>query len=180
MKELRKIKTLGELKASGYQSISIKEELRNNLIQKLKGGETVFVGIWGFEETVIPDLERAILSMHDINLLGLRGQAKTRLARLMVDLLDEYIPVIKGSELNDDPFKPLSRFAKDLISEKGDETPVEWMHRAMRFLTQTVLLILVNNDRIAFPIKVCATIPAPSCSPSYTSSILPVMDGITP
>ena len=133
MKELRKIKTLGELKASGYQSISIKEELRNNLIQRLKSGETVFVGIWGFEETVIPDLERAILSMHNINLLGLRGQAKTRLARLMVNLLDEYIPVIMGSELNDDPFKPLSRFAIDLISEKGDETPVEWMHRDMRY-----------------------------------------------
>ncbi len=133
MKELRKISTLRELKASGYQSISIKEELRNNLILKLKAGVTAFVGIWGYEETVIPDLERAILSMHDINLLGLRGQAKTRLARLMTELLDEYIPVIKGSELNDDPFNPLSRFAIDLILEKGDETPVEWMHRDMRY-----------------------------------------------
>src|SRR6188768_1627498 len=117
------IKTLGALKASGYKSMTIKEELRHNLIQRLKRKETVFEGIWGYEETVIPELERAILAQHDINLLGLRGQAKTRLARLMVNLLDEYIPVIEGSELNDDPFNPLSRFAKDKITELGDNTP---------------------------------------------------------
>src|SRR6188768_2940389 len=116
-------KTLGELKKSGYVSRSIKTELRENLIRKLRNKETVFEGIWGYEETVIPDLERAILAQHDINLLGLRGQAKTRLARLMVNLLDEYIPVIEGSELNDDPFNPLSRFAKDKITELGDNTP---------------------------------------------------------
>ncbi len=92
------INTLGKLKASGYQPKSIKQELRDNLITKLKNKETVFEGIWGYEETVIPDLERAILSEHNINLLGLRGQAKTRLARLMVQLLDEYVPVIEGSE----------------------------------------------------------------------------------
>src|SRR5690606_14132923 len=95
--------TLGELKKSGYRPRSVKEELRANLIEKLKRKETAFEGIWGYEETVIPDLERAILAGHDINLLGLRGQAKTRLALLMVNLLDEYIPVIEGSELNDDP-----------------------------------------------------------------------------
>src|SRR5687767_12965842 len=113
------LKTLGELKASGYKPKSIKDELRENLIQKLRRKETVFEGIWGYEETVIPDMERAILAGHDINLLGLRGQAKTRLARLMVNLLDEYIPIVEGSELNDDPFKPLSRFAKDKIQELG-------------------------------------------------------------
>jgi magnesium chelatase subunit I len=101
-KDKLKIQTLGALKAAGYSSISIKEELRNNLIEKLKNKERVFEGIWGYEETVIPDLERAILSRHNINLLGLRGQAKTRLARIMIELLDEFTPVIAGAELNDD------------------------------------------------------------------------------
>lgn len=126
-------KTLKELKASGYKSKSIKDELRENLIQKLRNKETVFEGIWGYEETVIPDLERAILAGHDINLLGLRGQAKTRLARLMVHLLDEYIPIVEGSELNDDPFNPLSRYAKDKIQELGDNTPISWLHRDERY-----------------------------------------------
>jgi magnesium chelatase subunit I len=127
------IKTLGALKASGYKSMTIKEELRHNLIQRLKRKETVFEGIWGYEETVIPDLERAILAGHDINLLGLRGQAKTRLARLMVNLLDEFIPVIEGSELNDDPLRPISRHAVDLIKELGDNAPVAWISRDERY-----------------------------------------------
>ena len=121
------INTLGELKATGYQPRSIKQELRDNLIERIKNKEDVFPGIWGYEDTVIPDVERAILSMHHINLLGLRGQAKTRIARLMVNLLDEYIPVVAGAELNDDPLEPLSRFAIDLIAEKGDQTPISWM-----------------------------------------------------
>ncbi len=128
------IKTLGELKASGYQPKSIKDELRDNLILKLKNKETVFKGILGFENTVIPDIERAILSRHSILLLGLRGQAKTRIARQLVDLLDEYIPVVHGSELNDDPMHPLSIFAKDVIAAKGDHTPIEWMHRRERYV----------------------------------------------
>ncbi|MBL7859383.1 MAG: magnesium chelatase [Cyclobacteriaceae bacterium] len=128
-----KIKTLAQLKSSGYHSKSIKDELRANLIQKLKNKETVFAGIWGYEETVIPDLERAILACHDINLLGLRGQAKTRLARLMINLLDEYIPIIEGSELNDDPLQPISRFGVDKIKEYGDETPITWLHRSERY-----------------------------------------------
>src|SRR3982750_892124 len=119
----KNIATLGQLKAAGYVQKSIKDELRTNLIAKLTKKENVFEGIWGYEETVIPDLERAILAGHDINLLGLRGQAKTRLARLMVHLLDDFIPVIEGSELNDDPLNPISRFGKDLIAEKGDATP---------------------------------------------------------
>lgn len=128
-----KIKTLQQLKDSGYSSKSIKDELRENLIQKLRNKETVFEGIWGYEETVIPDLERAILACHDINLLGLRGQAKTRLARLMVNLLDEYIPIIEGSELMDDPLHPLSRYGKDKIQELGDQTPIDWIHRHDRY-----------------------------------------------
>ena len=130
---LENIKTLGELKKSGYQSKSIKDELRENLISKMMSKETVFVGVHGYENTVIPELERAILSRHNINLLGLRGQAKTRLARLMVNLLDEYIPVVEGSEINDDPLNPISRFAIETIKEKGDKTPIYWLHRNERF-----------------------------------------------
>jgi magnesium chelatase subunit I len=132
-KELLQIKTLGGLKEAGYRPKSIKQELRDNLIEKLKNKEQVFEGIWGYEDTVIPDIERAILSMHHINLLGLRGQAKTRIARLMVNLLDEYIPVVEGSELSDDPLQPLSRFARDLVADQGDHTPVAWMHRDERY-----------------------------------------------
>jgi len=131
--KIENIKTFGDLKKSGYQSKSIKEELRDNLKQSILSGVSAFEGIHGFENTVIPELERAILSRHNINLLGLRGQAKTRLARLMVGLLDEYIPYVKGSEINDDPFHPISRFAKHLIEQHGDETPIEWLHRDERF-----------------------------------------------
>ena len=127
------IKTLGQLKRAGYKSRAIKDELRENLIHRLRNKQTVFEGIWGYEETVIPDLERAILAGHDINLLGLRGQAKTRLARLMVNLLDEFIPVIDGSELNDDPVDPVSRFGRDKIRDLGDETPISWIHKDDRY-----------------------------------------------
>jgi len=127
------IKTLGQLKSAGYKSKPIKDELRDNLISRLKNKDSVFTGIWGYEETVIPDLERAILAGHDINLLGLRGQAKTRLARLMVNLLDAYIPIIEGSELNDDPLAPISRHGKDAVKELGDETPISWLSREDRY-----------------------------------------------
>ena len=127
------IKTLGELKAQGYQPKSIKEELRDNLIIKLQKKETVFEGIIGFDKTVIPDIERAILSKHNMIFLGLRGQAKTRMARLTTQLLDEYMPVVQDSEMNDDPLQPISKFAKDLIAEKGDDTPITWIHRSDRY-----------------------------------------------
>jgi magnesium chelatase subunit I len=130
---LNTITTLGELKKSNYVSKNIKDELRDNLRNKIKAGEAAFEGVHGFENTVIPELERAILSRHNINLLGLRGQAKTRMARKMIELLDEYIPVVAGSEINDDPLHPISRFAKDVIAEKGDATPIEWLHRSERF-----------------------------------------------
>ena len=133
MKDHKNIKTLAQLKSAGYHFKTIKDELRANLIQKLKAKEKVFEGIWGYEETVIPDLERAILAGHDVNLLGLRGQAKTRLARLMVNLLDEYVPVIEGSELNDDPLHPISRYGKDKIHELGDQMPITWLHREDRY-----------------------------------------------
>lgn len=129
----KKITTLGQLKESGYQTRSIKDELRNNLIEQISNGGETFPGVWGYENSVIPELERAILSRHNINLLGLRGQAKTRLARLMVNLLDEWIPLVEGSEINDDPFKPISRYAMELIREKGDDTPITWLNRKERF-----------------------------------------------
>jgi magnesium chelatase subunit I len=131
--KIEKIKTLAELKKSGYVSKSIKDELRDNLREKIKSNQPVFDGLYGYENTVIPELERAILSRHNINLLGLRGQAKTRLARKMIELLDEYIPYVEGSEINDDPLNPISRFAKDLIAEKADATPIAWLHRSERF-----------------------------------------------
>ncbi|MEM7487187.1 MAG: magnesium chelatase [Bacteroidota bacterium] len=131
--DTKKIQTLGDLKKSGYHSKSIKDELRENLLEKIANGEETFHGVWGYENSVIPELERAILSRHNINLLGLRGQAKTRLARLMVQLLDEWIPVIEGSEVHDDPFQPISRYATELIKEKGDDTPIHWIHRDERF-----------------------------------------------
>jgi magnesium chelatase subunit I len=127
------IKTFGELKKSGYKSRTIKDELRENLMVMLKKKEEPFEGIYGYETTVIPELERAILSRHHINLLGLRGQAKTRLARLLLNLLDEWMPVVEGSEVNDDPFFPLSRYAKDLLEKQKDSTPITWMHRSERF-----------------------------------------------
>ena len=131
--EKPKITTLKELKKSNYKPSSIQEELAKNLREKIKKGESTFEGLLGYENTVIPDLERAILSGHNINLLGLRGQAKTRLARQMTELLDEWIPVVVGSEINDDPLDPISRWAKELIEEKGEQTPVAWMHRNERF-----------------------------------------------
>ena len=125
--------TLGELKKSGYVSTSIKDEIRNNLIKKITAKENSFPGILGYEDSVIPDTERALLSRHNILFLGLRGQAKTRMARQMTALLDEYIPIVAGSEINDDPLNPVSKYAVDLIKEKGDDTPVAWLHRSKRY-----------------------------------------------
>ncbi len=126
-------RTLGELKKSGYQSRSVKAELRANLIARIQAKQPLFDGIHGYEETVVPALERAILSGHSINLLGLRGQAKTRMARSLVQLLDEWMPIVEGSEINDDPMAPISRYAKDLIAKQGDATPIAWVHRDQRY-----------------------------------------------
>jgi magnesium chelatase subunit I len=127
-------KTLKELKDSGYVFKTIKEELRANLSRKLQNNENIFEGIIGFDDTVVPDIERAVLSRHNMLLLGLRGQAKTRIARMLVNLMDDYIPVVEGSELNDDPLHPISRYAKDLIMEKGDDTPVAWLPKSERYV----------------------------------------------
>src|SRR5450631_2006809 len=131
--DIQKVKNLGQLKESNYKPRSIKEELRENLIKKISKKEITFPGIIGYEDSVIPDTERALLSRHNILFLGLRGQAKTRMARQMTDLLDEYIPVISGSEINDDPFRPISKFARELIRQKGDDTPISWLNRDDRY-----------------------------------------------
>jgi len=131
--DIKRINTIRELKEAGYQPKSIKEEIRQNLIKKLQAKEETFTGIIGYEDTVIPDVERALLSKHNILFLGLRGQAKTRMARQMTELLDEYVPIVSGSEINDDPLHPISKYAKDLILEKGDDTPIEWLHRSIRY-----------------------------------------------
>ena len=125
--------TYKSLRDSGYRERSINDELRENLIAKIKAKEPVFEGLWGYEDTVVPQLKKAILSGHHINLLGLRGQAKTKIARNMIHLLDEYMPIVKGSEINDSPFNPISKYAKDLLAEKGDLTPISWVHRSDRF-----------------------------------------------
>src|SRR5579872_5256926 len=130
---MHKAKTIGELKASGYKPVSVKEEIRNNLIRKLQQHEQLFPGIVGYEDTVIPALTNALLAKHDIILLGLRGQAKTRIARLLPSLLDEYMPVVAGSEVNDNPFAPISKMARDTIEASGDDTPIEWIHRESRY-----------------------------------------------
>ena len=131
--EKPKIKTLKALQKTDYQPESIQKELARNLREKIKKGESTFEGLIGYENTVIPNVERAILSGHNINLLGLRGQAKTRLARKMTALLDEWIPVVAGSDINDDPLVPISKWAMELIDEKGGETPIDWIHRSERF-----------------------------------------------
>lgn len=131
--DYQKIKTLADLKKAKYKQKSIKDELRENLIYNIQNKINVFQGIHGYEKSVIPELERAILSRHNINLLGLRGQAKTRIARLMVNLLDEYIPYIEGSEIYDDPIAPISRSSIELTKKMGDDTPISWLHRSERF-----------------------------------------------
>ena len=127
------IQTLGALKESGYHSRSVKDELRANLIAKLRAGEDVFPGILGYDRSVIPQIQNAILARHDMILLGLRGQAKSRIVRLLTGLLDEWMPIVEGSEIHDDPLAPVSKFARRLVAEAGDETPVAWVDRHGRY-----------------------------------------------
>ena len=126
-------RTIGELRESGYKVLSVKEELRKNLIQKIRHGEEIFPGIIGYEDTVIPQVENAILSGQDIIFLGERGQAKTRMARSLVNLLDEVIPVIEGCEINDDPFEPICKACRDKVDELGDDVAIAWLPRDRRY-----------------------------------------------
>ena len=125
--------TLGDLTASGYRPRSVKDEVRANLIDRLRDGDDVFPGILGFDRTVVPQIQNALLGRHDFILLGLRGQAKSRLIRMLPSLLDEWVPEVAGSEIHDDPLAPVSKYARDLVAEKGDDTPVTWLHRSARY-----------------------------------------------
>jgi magnesium chelatase subunit I len=127
-------RTFGELKQSGYQSIPVKDELRANLIKKLRAGEKLFRGIVGYDETVIPQLVNAILARHNIILLGLRGQAKSRIIRQLTELLDDEIPIVAGSEVNDDPFHPISAYGRQTLAVHGDSTHIDWVGRDSRFV----------------------------------------------
>ena len=126
-------RTLGELRAGGWRSRTVKEELRANLIEKLAAGESVFPGIVGYEDSVLPAVENAILAGQDLVFLGERGQAKTRMARLLVGLLDPWLPIVDGGELNDDPTAPVSATAKAIVAERGDGTPIAWLPRDRRY-----------------------------------------------
>src|SRR5437763_6528888 len=125
--------TLGQLKETGYQPSSVKEELRRNLIRKLKAGEELFPGLVGYLDTVIPQIVNGIHSRHALLFLGLRGQAKTRILRMLPDLLDEWIPTIAGVDINDDPLDPMTKVGKRLIAEQGDDAKIEWVHRSDRY-----------------------------------------------
>jgi magnesium chelatase subunit I len=127
------IKNLGELKASGYKSVSVKDELRRNLVAKLRAKETLFPGIVGYRDTVVPQLVNGILARHDILLLGLRGQAKTRILRMLPELLDEWIPTLAGTEINDDPLQPITKLGRKIVHDQGDEAKIEWVHRHDRY-----------------------------------------------
>src|ERR1043165_7036900 len=127
-------KTLGELRAQGYRARPVKEEMRANLLEKLRRGERIFPGIVGYDETVIPQIVNAVLARHNIILLGLRGQAKSRIIRQLVSLLDERIPVIAGSEINDAPSPPIPACGVQTVEREGEHTPVSWVERDARFV----------------------------------------------
>ena len=154
--------TFKELKKSDYKNQTINQEIQANLIARIKANQPVFEGLYGYEDTVVPQLKKAIIAGHHINLLGLRGQAKTKIARSMVDLLDEYMPIVKGSEINDSPFQPISKFARDLIAEMGDKTPISWVHRSDRFFEKLATPDVNVSDLIGDidPIK-AATLKLP-------------------
>jgi magnesium chelatase subunit I len=133
MVKTKDVRTIGKLRASGYKPVSIKEELRRNLIDALRKKRDIFPGIIGYDDTVIPQIENAIISGQDIIFLGERGQAKSRLMRQLVSLLDEEVPVIQGCEINDDPLKPICRYCRDRVASEGDDTPVEWLPREERY-----------------------------------------------
>ena len=125
--------TLGQLRASGWSSVPVKEELRRNAIAKIQAGEALFPVVLGYEDTVLPQLENALLAGHDVIFLGERGQAKTRMIRALTGLLDEWMPIVAGSEINDDPYAPVSRHARELVADHGDDAPIEWVHRSKRY-----------------------------------------------
>lgn len=159
---MKKNITFLELKNSDYENKTINQEIQSNLIKRIKAKQAIFEGLFGYEDTVVPQLKKAIIAGHHINLLGLRGQAKTKIARSMVDLLDEYMPIVKGSEINDSPYEPISKYARDLINKMGDKTPISWVHRSQRFFEKLATPDVNISDLIGDidPIK-AATLKLP-------------------
>jgi magnesium chelatase subunit I len=159
---MRKNITFEELKSSDYENKTINQEIKSNLIARIRAKQAVFEGLFGYEDTVVPQLKKAIIAGHHINLLGLRGQAKTKIARSMVELLDEYMPIVKGSEINDNPYEPISKYARDLIDEMGNKTPISWVHRSQRFFEKLATPDVNVSDLIGDidPIK-AATLKLP-------------------
>ncbi len=171
---MSKPKTLGELRKSGYRPRTVKEEMRENLIRKLRTGERLFPGIIGYEDTVLPQIENAILSGHDMVLLGERGQAKTRIARSLVSLLDEEIPAVEGCEINDDPFKPICRACREKLEGMGDDLPITWLDRSRRY-----------SEKLATPDTTIADLigevdPIKVAEGRYLSSELTIHYGLIP
>jgi magnesium chelatase subunit I len=164
--DITRLRTLGQLKAANYRSRSVKTELRENLLTALREGRPIFKGIYDYEDTVLPQLRTAILARHDILLLGLRGQAKTRLARLMVELLDPYIPAIEGTELPEDPFHPITAEGQLIVTEAGDDTPIRWISREERYIEKLATPDVSVADLIGDidPIK-AATLKLPYSDP---------------
>lgn len=154
--------TFKELKESGYVHRTVNQEIQANMIARIQSKQPVFEGLVGYEDSVVPQLKKAILAGHHINLLGLRGQAKTRIARSMLDLLDEYMPIVAGSEINDSPFMPISKFARDTLAEHGDEALIAWVHRSQRFFEKLATPDVNVSDLIGDidPIK-AATLKLP-------------------
>jgi magnesium chelatase subunit I len=140
--------TLGELKASGYESRPVKEEMRSNLVRKLKAGDELFPGVQGYQDSVVPQIVNALLARHDFILLGLRGQAKSRILRQLGLLLDDGVPILAGSEVNDDPLSPLSKYGRELIAEHGDDTPIEWIDRDARYVEKLATPDVTIGDMI--------------------------------
>ena len=165
MADAPQISTLGDLKASGYRPRSVKDEIRANLIARLQSGDDVFPGILGFDRTVIPQVQNALLGRHDFILLGLRGQAKSRIVRMLPTLLDEWVPEVEGSEIHDDPLDPVSKYARDLIHDQGDETPVSWLHRSARY-----------GEKLATPDRFDETHVQAACL-EFTADLLNLEDG---
>ena len=146
-------KTIGELRDSNYRVLPVREEMRNNLITKIRAEEIVFPGIVGFDDTVIPQLENAILAGQDVILLGERGQAKSRVIRSLVNLLDEYIPMIAACEINDSPYGPVCRACRDKVAEHGDATEIEWLHRDDRYSEKLACPLSPNWKTPFWPAK---------------------------
>src|ERR1044072_6482770 len=166
--------TLGQLRESGWASVPVKEEVRRNAAARIAAGEPLVEGILGYEDTVLPRLENALLAGHDIIFLGERGQAKTRMIRSLVELLDEWMPIVAGSEINDDPYNPISQHARVLVAERGDDTPIEWVHRDRRF-----------GEKLATPVTALAILigaldPIRVAAGRYVADELPIHYGLVP